>query len=61
MIKTKIREWIEAGARIVLALYPSTRTVNVVRSLTDRETLNADDVFDAGDIIPGFSCRVAEF
>jgi Uma2 family endonuclease len=59
-IQTKIRDWIEAGARQVWIIYSDSRTVQVVRSLLDRVTLAANDTIDGGDAIPGFSCRVSE-
>jgi hypothetical protein len=46
--------------RLVWVVYPDTRTVSVVRSLLDREELTADDTLDGGEVLPGFSCRVAE-
>jgi Uma2 family endonuclease len=60
-IQAKIRDWIEAEARLVLYVYPDTRTVHAIRSLTDRQELTFADVLDLGDILPGFSCRVADF
>jgi Uma2 family endonuclease len=59
-IQAKVREWIEAGARLVWVVYPANKTVHVVRSLQDRETLTVDDTLEGGDVIPGFSCPVAE-
>jgi Uma2 family endonuclease len=59
-IQLKVREWIEAGVRLVWVVYPDTRTVSVVRSLLDREELTSDDTLDGGEVLPGFSCRVAE-
>jgi Uma2 family endonuclease len=59
-ILTKIREWIEAGARQVWVLYGESRIVHVVRSLQDRVTLGGDEILDGGDAIPGFLCRVSE-
>ena len=59
-IQTKIREWIEAGARLVWVIYPASRTVHIIRSLQDREVLGVDDTLDGGDALPGFSCSVAE-
>ena len=59
-IQTKIREWIEAGARQVWVLYEDSRTVHFVRSLQDRVTLRADGGLAGGDAVPGFSCRVSE-
>ena len=59
-IQLKVREWIEAGVRLVWIVYPDTWTISVVRSLLDRVELTADDILDGGDVLPGFSCRVAE-
>jgi Uma2 family endonuclease len=59
-IQTKIREWIEAGARQVWVVYEDSRTVHVICSLQDRMVLNTDDTLDGGDAVPGFSCQVAE-
>jgi Uma2 family endonuclease len=59
-IQLKVREWIEAGVRLVWVVYPDSRTVEVIRTLLDREELTADDTLDGGDVLPGFSCAVAE-
>ena len=59
-IQAKVREWIEAGVPLVWLLYPRTRTVVVIRSLLDREELTAEDTIDGGDVLPGFSCPVAD-
>jgi Uma2 family endonuclease len=60
-IRTKVREWIEAGVRLVWVVYPGNRTVEVLRSLQLRQILTADDTIDGSDVLPGFSCQVAEF
>lgn len=57
-VQTKVREWIEAGVRLVWVVYPSTRTVTVVRSLLDRQELSSGDALEGEDVLPGFSCRV---
>jgi Uma2 family endonuclease len=59
-ILTKIREWIEAGARQVWVVYEDSRTVHVVRSLQDRVTLSVEDTLEGGDAVPGFRCLVSE-
>ena len=59
-LQAKVREWLEAGARLVWVVYPERRTVEVVRSLFDRVTLSVEDTLEGGDVLPGFSCRVAE-
>ena len=41
-------------------MYPDTQTVDVVRSLQNREHLTIEDTIDFGDVLPGFSLRVAE-
>jgi Uma2 family endonuclease len=58
-VQVKIREWLEAGARLLWIIYPSRKVVNVIRSLADREELGIGDVLDGGDVLPGFTCRVA--
>ena len=60
-IQAKIREWLEAEVRLVLYVYPDTRTVHAIRSLTDRQELASSDILDLGDVLPGFSCPVADF
>ena len=59
-IQSKVREWVEAGVRLVWVVYPESRTMNVIRSLGDRVTLSTEDTLDGGSVVPGFSCRVAE-
>ena len=59
-VQSKVREWIEAGARLVWVVYPNDRSVNVIRSLQDRQALAATDSLDGGDVLPGFACSVAE-
>lgn len=59
-MQAKVREWLEAGARLVWVVYPARRTVEVIRSLFDRVTLSVEDTLDGGEVLPGFSCRVTE-
>lgn len=56
----KVQEYLNAGARAVWVVDPRRRTITVYRSLTDTTILIDSDTLDGGDIIPGFSCRVAE-
>ncbi len=57
----KVKEYLAAGVRMVWLIDPDKRTVTVHRKrgkprvLTERDTITGDDV------LPGFSCRVAEF
>jgi Uma2 family endonuclease len=59
-VLAKVREWIEAGVRTVWVAYPISRTIEVVRSLQERVTLGIGATLDGGDVVPGFSCPVAE-
>ena len=59
-IRTKVREWLEGGARLVLVAYPETQTVEVVRSLQERVILAVEDVLDASDVLSGFTVNVGD-
>jgi Uma2 family endonuclease len=59
-VRDKVRNWLEAGVRLVWALYPRTRSVIVHRPGGEARVLQADDILDAEPVLPGFSCRVGE-
>lgn len=59
-IQTKVREWIEAGASLVLVAHPETRVIEAVRSLTDRRRFQVGEMLDLSDLLPDFSIPVAE-
>jgi len=59
-IQTKVKDWLEAGVRLVLVVYPRSRQVAVYRSLREVTILTEADTFSASDLLPGFSCPVAE-
>jgi Uma2 family endonuclease len=40
---------------------PETQRVHIYRANTEPAVLNVDDVLNDESILPGFSCRVAEF
>ena len=60
-IQSKVREWLDAGARLVWAVYPSTRTVIAYTSAREIRTYGEHDVIDAAPVFPDFSCPVANF
>jgi len=57
-IQAKVREWVEAGVRLVLVAYPREHSVHAIRSLIDRQVLTGEDTLDARDIVPGFEFSV---
>lgn len=59
-VRAKVREWLEAGARLVWVLWPETRTVSVYPAHGDARDLGEADSLDGGDVLPGFSCRVGD-
>lgn len=59
-VEEKVQEFLNAGARAAWVVDPRRHMITVDRSSTDITRLTENDVLDGGDIIPGFSCRVAE-
>ena len=59
-IHDKALMWKRYGARIVWAVYPDTRTVDVYDEDGFAATLGENDELDGGTVLPGFSCEVGE-
>jgi Uma2 family endonuclease len=59
-VEEKVNDWLNAGTRMVLVLNPRTRTVAVYTSHTDVVRLIESETLDGGEVLPGFTCRVAE-
>lgn len=60
-LQEKIAQWLTAGARMVLALYPATRSIAVHRPGRDIRLLGPDDEFDGEDVLPHFACPARDF
>jgi len=60
-IAGKMREYFTSGAEQVWHVFPETQQVIVFTSPTEAQTFNGDDILNAGEMLPGFSYRVAEF
>ena len=59
-VREKVEDWLQAGVRLVWVLYPATRTAIVYRSLSDVSNLTESDTLNGEDVVPGFSCRLAD-
>jgi Uma2 family endonuclease len=59
-VEEKVHDWLTAGTCMVLVLNPRTRTVTVYTSHTDVVRLIGSDTLDGGEVLPGFTCRIAE-
>lgn len=56
----KIQMWLDFGVRMVLAIYPQTRTITTHQPGRPPVTLTYDDTLDGGDVIPGFQCPMRD-
>ena len=56
----KVREYFAGGAEQVWHIFPEAEQIVVFTSPTETQTFSADDIIDAGGILPGFSCRVGD-
>ena len=58
-IRTKVDDYVARGVRLVWVVDPKKKTVTAHTPQSPPVTLGADDLLDAGDVIPGFSCTVS--
>ena len=58
-VHDKARMWLSHGVRLVWAVHPEARTVDVHRPDRDVETLGEQDVLDGLDVLPDFTCDVS--
>jgi Uma2 family endonuclease len=58
-VEEKVHDWLNAGTRMVLVLNPRTRTVAIYTSHANAVRLTEADTLEGGEVLPGFTCRVA--
>jgi Uma2 family endonuclease len=59
-VRRKVREYLDKGVRLIWVVDPFDRSVTVYRSLKDEDILTDTQTVDGSDVLPGFSCRVAD-
>jgi Uma2 family endonuclease len=59
-VESKVMAWLDAGTRIALVLDPERRQMTAYRSRSDIRILTAQEIFEAKDVVPGWSLRVAD-
>jgi Uma2 family endonuclease len=59
-VAEKGADWLNAGASAVWIVSPKRRNVTIYRSPTDMKILSENDVLEGQEVVPGFSCKVAE-
>ncbi len=50
-VEGKVAEWLRSGARMVIVVDPSNRTVKIHRSLTDVAVLTEDDEIAGSEVV----------
>jgi Uma2 family endonuclease len=60
-MQRKLRDYFQAGVRLVWYMDPQARTVSVYTSVEQCVVIAADQVLDGGDVLPGFQLPLAEF
>ena len=56
----KVAEWLDAGSRVVWVVDPERRLVRVYRQDGGETLVSADDALSGEDVVPGFSCPLAD-
>ena len=59
-VEEKGRDWLEAGARMVVVVNPRGRSVRVHLSRTETFVLTEQDTLDGGNALPGWKLPVAD-
>lgn len=59
-IRAKLKEYFQKGVSMVWIVSPEDRTVTVYRSLDEGRLLHENATLSGEDILPGFSCSVAD-
>lgn len=59
-LEIKTKQYLQASAKQVWILYPATKTVHISRPDTPLVVLDESQSLDGGDLLPGFSVKVAD-
>ena len=59
-VEAKVAEWLRVGARMVIVVDPSNRTVKIHRTLTEVASLTEDDEIDGADVVRGWRLPVRQ-
>ena len=51
-VEGKVAEWLRSGARMMIVVDPSNRTVKIYLGLIDLVVLTEDDEIDGADVVP---------
>lgn len=59
-MQRKVQEYFASGAQLVWQIFPETQTLIAYTAPSTAVNHSLDDELTAGDLLPGFRCRVAE-
>lgn len=59
-VNEKVRDWLNAGTRMVIVVNPRRRDATVHLLNQDPVTLTEEDTLDGGDVVPGWKMSVRE-
>ena len=59
-VTEKVQAYLDAGTQMVWVVESVMKTVTVYRSATDIKVCTANDTLTGEDVVPGFSCQVAQ-
>ena len=59
-LQLKVNEYLTRGVRLIWLVDPEDRSVTVYRPGQQPVILFENDMLAAEDVLPGFSCRVAD-
>jgi Uma2 family endonuclease len=59
-VQSKVAQWLGAGVRVALVIYPGSRQVAVYHSLKQVVVLTEGDTLELPDLLPGLACPVSE-
>jgi Uma2 family endonuclease len=60
LVLAKVADWLSAGTRLIWVVDPARRMVRVYRDDGTEQILTVDESLDGEDVVPGFSCPLAE-
>ena len=59
-VLAKVADWLSAGTKLVWVIDPTRRVARVYRLDGTEQILTVDERLDGEDVVPGFSCPIAE-
>ena len=59
-LDAKLAEYREAGVTLIWVIYPGTRTAHVLGASLSLREVSPDGSLDGGDVLPGFTCKLAD-